>query len=91
MASVTMPRSKDEIARLAMDILRNRIEPTLPPEDKGKFVVIDVDSGEFEMDANEYQAYAKLNARLPDAEMFLARVGYLWTHRAVGVRCYAAS
>jgi hypothetical protein len=86
MPATTPRHSKEDLARIAMEILHTQIEPSLPPEDKGKFVAIDVNTGEFEIDANDYQAFAKLDARLPEAEMFLARAGYPTAYQMLGIR-----
>ena len=86
MTTSTPRHSKEELARLAMEILRTRIEPLLLPQDKGKFVAIDVNTGEYEIDEDDYSAATRLQARLPDADQFLACAGYPTTYRAMGIR-----
>jgi hypothetical protein len=68
-------RSLDEVARLGADVFDRRVRPALRPEDDGKFVAIDVDTGAFEIDEDDYAAVTRLRARLPDAEVWLERAG----------------
>jgi hypothetical protein len=51
------------------------VQPTLRPEDDGKFVAIDVVTGDHEIDTDDYAALMRLRARWPNAEIWLARVG----------------
>ena len=74
-------RPLDELARLGDAIYDQRIRPTLRPEDHGKFVAIDVDTGEYEMDEDDYKAVMGLRARMPAADSWLMRVGYAATCR----------
>jgi hypothetical protein len=53
-----------------------RIRPSLRAEDHGKFLAIDVDTGDFALDPDDYQATEMLSRRKPDASMWLMRVGY---------------
>ena len=78
--------TRDELARLGEDIFDRRVRPTLRPEDHGKFVAIDVDSGEYEMDEDDYTAVMSLRARMPAADMFLMCAGYPTTYRIGVVR-----
>jgi hypothetical protein len=47
----------------------------LRTEDDGKFVAVDIASGEFEMDDDDYAAVTRLRTRCPSAEVWLERVG----------------
>jgi hypothetical protein len=67
--------SRDEIARLGEEMFARRVKPSLRPEDEGKFVAIDVFTGEYEIDEDDYPVVMRLRARLPDAEIYLMRAG----------------
>ena len=67
-------RDLDEIARLGIDCLRRVIEPTLAPDDADRFVAIDVNSGAFEVDDDDYAAVTRLHARVPGAEVWSGRI-----------------
>ncbi len=71
----------EELDRLGGEIFDQRIRPTLRPEDDGKFVAIDVDTGEYEMDEDDYTAVMRLRARIPAADMWLMCAGYPTTYR----------
>ncbi len=69
-------RSLDELAKLGGEIFDHRIQPTLQPSDHGKYVAIDVESGEFEMDVDDYAAVSRLRARIPGADIWLMCAGF---------------
>ena len=46
----TTKRTLDELNRLAQEIYDRRVRPVLKPEDDGKFVSIDVDTGDYVVD-----------------------------------------
>lgn len=69
-------RTLDELNKLGDDTYSRQVQPSLRPEDHGKFVAIDVDSGEFELDDDDYAAISRLRSRKPAADMWLMRAGY---------------
>jgi hypothetical protein len=82
----TTHRSLDELAVLGADIFDRQVRPTLRPEDHGKFVAIDVVTGDYEVDADDYTAVARLRARKPMANIWLLRAGYPTTCRIGAIR-----
>ena len=74
--SATPPRDLDETGRLGEELYATRIRPKLKTEDVGKFVAIDVNTGDFELDADDYTAVTRLRDRQPDADIWLERAGY---------------
>ncbi len=68
-------RSPEEMSRLGTELYEREIRPRLRPEDNDKFVAIDVVSGDFEIDPNDFSAVTKLRTRRPEGEFWLARVG----------------
>ena len=68
-------RTPEELARLGSEILDRRVKPSLRPEDDGKFVAIDVQSEDHEIDEDDYAAVSRLLARTPAADVWLGRVG----------------
>ena len=65
----------EEVARLGSEVLTRCVLPALLPADDGKFVAVDVSTGEYELDADDDTAVTRLRGRRPDAEIWLARVG----------------
>lgn len=79
-----MPQTKrtfDELAVLGGVIFDRQVRPVLRPEDDGKFVAIDVETGDCEIDGDDYAAVARLRLRIPAADVWLMRAGYPTTCR----------
>jgi hypothetical protein len=76
MPATGSPRhTPEEIARAGSDIFERRVHPVLGPADDGKFVAIDVETGDHAIDADDYVAVKQLRIRRPLAEIWLVRVG----------------
>ncbi|MDE2724965.1 MAG: hypothetical protein OXI59_16470 [Gemmatimonadota bacterium] len=74
--SISKPRySKEEFARRGDEIYDRDIRPHIEPADEGKFVVIDIETGEYEVDQDELAASDRLLARKLDAQMWTRRIG----------------
>ena len=67
--------SKEEFARRGNEIFERDIKTRLETEDDGKFIVIDIETGAYEVDADEMAASDRLRARHPEAQIWLRRVG----------------
>lgn len=82
----TTKRTPDELAGLGRDVFDRRVRPSLRPADDGKFVAIDVESGDYELDEDDYAAVMRLRSRRPAADVWLMRAGYPTTYRIGAVR-----
>ena len=76
MNSVKRRYSKEEIARRGDAIYEKDILPKLASKDVGKFLAIDIETGEYEISASEMAAGNKLRRRLPDSQTWMVRIGY---------------
>jgi hypothetical protein len=85
MGSVKPRYSKDEFARRGDAIYEKEILPKLTAKDVGKFLAIDIETGAYEIAADEMKAGDKLLARLPEAQIWMVRIGYTST-RSFGGR-----
>jgi hypothetical protein len=73
----TEPRlSPDEFDRLRADVYPRLVLPHLTPEDQGKYVVFDVESGAFEVDATLHAAITRLHERIPGVQAWAERIGF---------------
>ena len=79
--AATKPRyCKEEFARRGDAIYEKDILPKLVAKDVGKFLAIDIETGEHEIAADEMKAGDKLLARLPEAQIWMVRIGYASAH-----------
>jgi hypothetical protein len=67
--------SKEEFARRGDLIYERDVAPNVSQRDLGKFVAIDIETGEYEIDADELAATDRLAERVPDPQVWLCRVG----------------
>jgi hypothetical protein len=74
-------RSLDELASLGGDIFDRQVRPALQPADDGKFVAIDVETGDYEIYEDDYTAVARLRSRIPTADVWLMRAGFPAAYR----------
>jgi len=74
----------EESARLGTELYERVVKPTLQPEDDNKFVAIDVDTGDFELDFDDLTSTDRLIERRPDAHIWLMRVGHPAAYRLGG-------
>jgi hypothetical protein len=67
--------TKDELVRLGEAIYERDIRARVEPEHRGKFIVIDVEAGDYEIDENVVVAMRRVAARHPDGARCLLRIG----------------
>src|SRR5260370_35124108 len=70
--------SNEEIARQGEELYDHSIRDTVEAVDGniGKIIVLDVDSGEYEIDDVGLAAAHRLKERRPDAQLYAMRIGY---------------
>lgn len=78
--------TKEEIAARGQAIYQQRIRPQVEPARDGQYLVINVETGEYEIDADEATVSERAYARHPGAPLYGMRVGRAaWGHiRLVG-------
>ena len=79
-------RSLDKRARLGHDTYDRLVRPHLRPEHDGLFVALDIDTGDYEIDEKDHQAFTRLGTRNPGAEMWLMMAGRATAYRFAGSR-----
>ena len=78
----TQPRyDKDEFARRGDEIYERQIKHAIEAENEGKYVAIDIESGDYEMDVDELAASDRLSARHANAQVWLRRIGTRFARR----------
>lgn len=73
--------SREEVARRGDEIYEREVLPRLDSEDEGKFALIDVETGDYEVDRDELAASDRLFARQPDAQVWTRQVGSRYARR----------
>jgi hypothetical protein len=65
-----------EVESRGEEIYERQIRAQVEPGNKGKFVVIDIETGEFEVDEDDLQATKRVLAKRPEAVVYGLRIGY---------------
>jgi hypothetical protein len=69
--------SPDEIGKRGQEIYENTLRARVEtPENIGKIISIDIDTGDYEIDDDLIKAGDRLLARHPGASLYGARIGY---------------
>jgi len=76
--------SRTEIARAGNEIYRRDIRDKVMPQNKGRFLVLDIETGDYEMDDDDLSAEEILRVRRPDGILFGLRIGYTSAYTLAG-------
>jgi hypothetical protein len=69
--------SREEVARRAKHLYESEIRQQVEIEDNiGKMVIIDIETGDYEVDETGLQASRHLMEKHPNARLFGIRIGY---------------
>ena len=67
--------SKEEFAQRGDAIYESEIRSQVEEAHHGKIVAIDLETGDFEIDLSEISACERLEARHPDSQIWIVRIG----------------
>ncbi|MEO8495430.1 MAG: hypothetical protein ABI614_10185 [Planctomycetota bacterium] len=76
--------TRSEVAARGEAIYNLKIRPKVESQYKGQYLVLDIASGEFEIDQDDLVATKRILARCPDAVLYGLRIGYLAAYRLGG-------
>jgi hypothetical protein len=76
--------NREEFVRRGKDYYDRFLRDKLEPEHKGKFLALDIETGDYEMDADEMAAIDRARARMPGKIFYILRVGYRTADRIGG-------
>lgn len=82
-----MPRdeySREEVATRGEAIYEQDIRPKVGAENKGKYLVLDIETGEYEIDQDDLAATKRVTERCPNAVLYGLRIGYPAAYRLGG-------
>jgi hypothetical protein len=76
--------SKEEFAQRGDALYESQVRSKVEEGNHGKIVAIDLETGDFEVDASEIAACDRLEARHPDAQIWIVRIGSRYVRRFGG-------
>lgn len=85
---VANPWPRGEISRRGTEWYEKHIRPSVEREHFGKYLVLDIETGEYEIDQDHLAASNRAAAKRPDAILFTLRIGYPVGGR-IGARSWA--
>lgn len=68
--------TSEAIAARGEEIYQQQIRDKVDPKHKGKFLVLDIETGDYEIDAEDLVATDRLLAKHPNATIYGVRVGF---------------
>jgi hypothetical protein len=74
----------EAVAARGEAIYEQQIRAEVEAEHKGQFVVIDIETGEYEIDADDLAATKRALAKRPNAVLYGLRIGYPAAYRLGG-------
>ena len=72
----TVTASHMELVRQGQAFYDLALRPKLEPEHRGEYLVLDVETGEYELDEDECAAIRRARAKKPHTLFYILRVGY---------------
>ncbi len=79
---MTTPKySIDEVCDRGEQIYEDQIKSLVEPSETGKFVVIDIETGDYELDEVKLEASIRLRDRRLDSIRYGAKVGSKYAYR----------
>jgi hypothetical protein len=76
--------SNEEIGRIGEEIYRRDIRSHVLPQHKGEFLVLDIQTGDYEIGADDLQTEKRLRARRPNGVLYGLRIGYTSAYTLAG-------
>ncbi len=76
--------TSSEIVQRGQALYDQQIRDKVDPSAKGKFLVLNIETGEYDIDADELAALRRAKAKNPDAPLYILRVGYATAYRLGG-------
>lgn len=73
--------SSDEIAERGQTLYERDIQGALPPSVRGNFLVLDIETGDYEIDPDEFAAVKRARAKHLDGAFYFLRVGHSAAYR----------
>jgi len=76
MSTTAAPANRRELARRGRDYYGRFLRAKLEPQYNGKFLALEVESGDYEMGDTQIEALDRAEAKHPNSVFYIHRVGY---------------
>jgi hypothetical protein len=76
--------SSEDVGRIGESIYRRDIRSHVLPEHKGEFLVLDIETGDYEIGEDDLQTEKRLRARQPSGIFYGLRIGYTSAYTLAG-------
>jgi hypothetical protein len=74
----------EQIGRIGEQVYQRDIRGKVMPQEKGKFLILDIESGDYEVDKDDLRAEERLRSRHPDGVFYGLRIGYKTAYTFAG-------
>ncbi len=78
--------SREETASRGQELYERSIRPLVEAGHRGEFAAIDIETGDYALNKDDFTATEALLSRQPQAQIWLVRVGHTTTYRVGGPR-----
>jgi hypothetical protein len=76
--------SAEEVGRIGENIYQRDIRPHVMPQHKGEFLVLDIETGDYEVGTDDLPTEKRLRARRPNGVLYGMRIGYTSAYTLAG-------
>jgi len=76
--------SGEEVVRLGQQRYERDLRQRVEPEHNGKFLALDIETGDFEIDADVVLASRRAKIKRPSAVLYILRIGYPTAYKIGG-------
>lgn len=83
--------NSEEIIKRGQSLYDQKIRAAVEPGNTGKYLIINVETGEYEMDVDDLAASVRARERFPHAPLFTLRVGHPTAYRLGSTRSLGRS
>ncbi len=73
-----------EVIRRGEEIYEHDLREKIEGEHRGEFLVLDVETGDYEIDVDEMKALKRAIDKNPGPHHYIKRIGYTTAHRSSG-------
>ena len=73
--------TSEAIAARGKEIYQQQIREKVEPQHKGKFLSVDIETGDYEIDTDDLSPSMRLLAKRPEAVIYSLRIGFRAAHR----------